>query len=169
MVGKKTAQSLRRVPLPAAVLPYLPKAIKGPLFDRSKNPDPSDASSKRLNRFLDDSGIVDKRKVVHSFRHRAADRLRTAECPEDIRWSIRWKSCDSCNDQRETASEVMTVTSNQPHAAPLAVREDAEAVVLDLMKPARSRRRVRRQAWQARIETGVGLIATQPVPKLTPY
>ena len=88
MVGKKTAQSLRRVPLPAAVLPYLPKAIKGPLFDRSKNADPSDAASKRLNRFLDDSGVVDKRKVVHSFRHRAADRLRAAECPEDIRWSI---------------------------------------------------------------------------------
>ena len=27
-------------------------------------------------------------KVVHSFRHRAQDRLRAAECPEDIRWSI---------------------------------------------------------------------------------
>ena len=32
IVGKKTEQSLRRVPLPAAVLPYLPKSIKGPLF-----------------------------------------------------------------------------------------------------------------------------------------
>jgi integrase len=88
IVGKKTEQSLRRVPLPAAVLQYLPKSIKGPLFDRSKNADPSDAASKRLNRFLDDCGIVDKRKVIHSFRHRAADRLRAAECPEDIRWSI---------------------------------------------------------------------------------
>ena len=65
IVGKKTEQSLRRVPLPAAVLPYLPKSIKGPLFDRSKNADPSDAASKRLNRFLDDCGIIDKRKVVH--------------------------------------------------------------------------------------------------------
>src|ERR1700733_9038172 len=88
MIGKKTAQSLRRVPLPAAVLPYLPKAIKGPLFDRTKNADPSDAASKRLNRFLDDIGITDPRKVVHSLRHRAQDRLRAAECPEDIRWSI---------------------------------------------------------------------------------
>jgi integrase len=88
IVGKKTEQSLRRVPLPAAVLPYLPKSIKGPLFDRSKNADPSDAASKRLNRFLDDCGIVDKRKVVHSFRHRAQDRLRAASCPEDVRWSI---------------------------------------------------------------------------------
>ena len=88
IIGKKTEQSLRRVPLPAAVLPYLPKSIMGPLFDRSKNADPSDAASKRLNRFLDDCGIVDPRKVVHSFRHRAQDRLRAAECPEDIRWSI---------------------------------------------------------------------------------
>ena len=88
MVGKKTAQSLRRVPLPAAVLPHLPKSIVGPLFNRSKNADPSDAASKRLNRFLDDIGITDPRKVVHSFRHRAQDRLRAAECPEDIRWSI---------------------------------------------------------------------------------
>ena len=88
MVGKKTAQSLRRVPLPETVLPHLPKSIVGPLFDRSKNADPSDAASKRLNRFLDDIGITDPRKVVHSFRHRAQDRLRAAECPEDIRWSI---------------------------------------------------------------------------------
>jgi integrase len=88
IVGKKTEQSLRRVPLPAAVLPHLPMSIKGPLFDRSKNADPSDAASKRLNRFLDDIGITDPRKVVHSLRHRAQDRLRAAECPEDIRWSI---------------------------------------------------------------------------------
>jgi integrase len=88
IVGKKTEQSLRRVPLPAAVLPNLPKTIKGPLFVRTKNKDRSDAASKRLNRFLDDCGITDPRKVVHSLRHRAQDRLRAAECPEDIRWSI---------------------------------------------------------------------------------
>jgi integrase len=88
LVGKKNAQSLRRVPLPAAALPYMPKKITGPLFDRSKNVDPSDAASKRLNKFLDRCGIVDKRKVVHSFRHRAQDRLRAFECPEDIRWAI---------------------------------------------------------------------------------
>src|SRR6266566_2037949 len=32
IVGKKTEQSLRRVPLPTAVLPTLPKTITGPLF-----------------------------------------------------------------------------------------------------------------------------------------
>ena len=88
IVGRKTEQSTRRVPLPAAVLPFLPKSIKGPLFDRSKNKDPSDSASKRLNRFLDDCGITDPRKVVHSLRHRAQDRLRAAGCPEDVRWSI---------------------------------------------------------------------------------
>ena len=81
----------------------------------------------------------------------------------------RRQSCDGCNDQRKTASEVMTVTSNQSHACPIAVREDAEAVVLDLMKPARSRGRVGSQARQAWIEMGVGLIGAQPVPKLTLY
>ena len=88
IVGKKTDQSLRRVPLPAAVLPYLPKSIKGPLFALTKHKDPSDAASKRLNRFLDDIGITDPRKVAHSLRHRAQDRLRAAGCPEDVRWSI---------------------------------------------------------------------------------
>jgi integrase len=87
IVGKKTEQSLRRVPLPAAVLPFLPKAIRGPLFV-SSDADPADATSKKLNRFLDDCGIVDRAKVVHSLRHRAQDRLRAAGCPEDIRWAI---------------------------------------------------------------------------------
>jgi integrase len=88
MVGKKTEQSLRRVPLPAAVLPYLPTKINGPLFVRAKHADPSDAASKRLNRFLDDIGITDPCKVVHSLRHRAQDRLRAASCPEDVRWAL---------------------------------------------------------------------------------
>jgi integrase len=84
IVGKKTDQSLRRVPLPAGALPYLPKVIKGPLFDGG-----APAASKRLNRFLNiDCGIVDPRKVLHSLRHRAQDRLRAAGCPEDTRWAI---------------------------------------------------------------------------------
>jgi integrase len=87
VVGKKTEQSLRRVPLPACVLPHVPKSIKGQLFV-SDDRDPPDAASKKLNRFLDDCGIDDPRKVVHSLRHRAQDRLRAAECPEDIRWAI---------------------------------------------------------------------------------
>jgi integrase len=83
IVGKKTEQSMRRVPLPAGVLPHLPKSIKGRLFEGG-----APAASKRLNRFLNDCGIVDARKVVHSLRHRAQDRLRAAGCPEDVRWAI---------------------------------------------------------------------------------
>lgn len=87
IVGKKTEQSLRRVPLPACVLPHLPKVIKGRLFV-TEHLDPPDMASKRLGKFLDDIGITDPRKVLHSLRHRAQDRLRAAECPEDIRWAI---------------------------------------------------------------------------------
>src|SRR5438552_4238294 len=80
IVGRKTSQSLRRVPLPAAVLPFLTRKLEGRLF-----PGDPRAASKRLNRFLNDVGIGDRRKVVHSLRHRAQDRLRAAGCPEDCR------------------------------------------------------------------------------------
>jgi integrase len=83
IVGRKTSQSLRRVPLPAVVLPFLPRKIEGLLF-----PGEPRAASKRLNRFLNGVGIEDRRKVVHSLRHRAQDRLRAAGCPEDLRWAI---------------------------------------------------------------------------------
>lgn len=83
IVGRKTPQSHRRVPLPSAVLPYLPRTIQGSLF-RGGTP----AASKRLNRFLNDIGITDPRKVVHSLRHRAQDRLRAAGCPVDYRWAL---------------------------------------------------------------------------------
>jgi integrase len=95
--GHKTDESLRRVPLPKDLLSYLPKAIKGPLFaagiaDRFADATVkrlSDKTSKRLMRFLrKNCGIADKAKVIHSLRHRAQDRLRAAECPQDIRWAI---------------------------------------------------------------------------------
>jgi integrase len=92
IVGSKTEQSKRRVPLPADLLPYLPKAIKGPLFAR----DTADATvrsetraaSKRLNHFLNECGIADPRKVIHSMRHRAQDRLRAAGVPQDVREAL---------------------------------------------------------------------------------
>jgi integrase len=86
-IGTKTEQSERRVPFPEAVLPFLPKKIAEPLFKRDAA-DPESAASKRLNRFLRDCGITDRAKVIHSFRHRAQDRLRAFECPQDIRWAI---------------------------------------------------------------------------------
>jgi integrase len=83
IIGHKTPQSHRRVPLPANVLSYLPEAIRGKLFNGSPA-----AASKRLNRFLNEIGIADRRKVIHSLRHRAQDRLRAAGCPQDIRWAL---------------------------------------------------------------------------------
>jgi integrase len=83
IIGKKTAQSKRRVPFPTDLLRHLPEKIKGPLFKGATND-----ASKRLNTWLNDIGITDPAKVVHSLRHRAQDRLRAAECPEDIRWSL---------------------------------------------------------------------------------
>jgi integrase len=73
IVGRKTSQ----------LLPFLPRKIEGRLF-----PGGPKAASKRLNRFLNKVGIADPRKVVHSLRHRAQDRLRAAGCPEDCRWAI---------------------------------------------------------------------------------
>jgi integrase len=83
IIGTKTDQSKRRVPFPAGLLPHLPAKITGPLFEGHAK-----AASKRLARFLTDCGITDKRKVLHSLRHRAQDRLRAAGCPEDQRWAI---------------------------------------------------------------------------------
>ena len=82
-VGHKTPQSLRRVPLPADVLPFLPPRINGPLFQGDAG-----RASRTLGKFLRDIGIKDPRKVIHSFRHRAADRLRAAKCPKDIRYEL---------------------------------------------------------------------------------
>ena len=57
------------------------KTDQGSLFKLS-------SVSDRLNKFLRKIGITDRAKVIHSFRHRAQDRLRAAGCPEDVRWAI---------------------------------------------------------------------------------
>jgi Site-specific recombinase XerD len=83
VIGSKTEASQRRVPLPADMLAHLPKKIVGPLFTGDTS-----AASTRLNRFLDECGLTDPSIVLHSLRHRAADRLRAYECPIDIRRAI---------------------------------------------------------------------------------
>jgi integrase len=91
IVGKKTDQSLRRVPLPAALLPYMPAKIKGHLFPLTAETlkRTSDAASKRLMRFLrDDCSIADSRKVIHSLRHRAKDRSRAVGCPLNVQYEL---------------------------------------------------------------------------------
>lgn len=83
-IGSKTPQSRRRVPFPKDLLPHLPKKITGPLFTGRK-----DSASKRLGDFMREIGITDPDKApMHSFRHRAANRLRRAGIPEDVREAI---------------------------------------------------------------------------------
>jgi integrase len=80
----KTDQSRRRVPFPAAVLPLLPEKIDGPVFGGTSN-----SASRRLAKFIRKvCGITDPAKVVHSFRHRAKDRLRAVGCPLDVQYEL---------------------------------------------------------------------------------
>lgn len=65
----------------------MPKTIKGSLFGEDTRANHR-AASKRLNKYLNDCGVVDKRKVIHSLRHRAQDRLRAAGAPQDIREAL---------------------------------------------------------------------------------
>jgi integrase len=83
IVGSKTPQSRRRIPLPEAVLPLLPHRIAGSLFTK-----PAKILGKDLNRFIRRAGIKDTAKVLHCLRHRAKDRLRAEECPLDIQYEL---------------------------------------------------------------------------------
>ena len=73
------------MPLPAKLLPHLPKVIEGHLFPASDN---EHLASSRLNPWLRKIGIVNEALVIHSFRHRAQDRLRAAGVREDERWGV---------------------------------------------------------------------------------
>jgi integrase len=87
-VGTKTAQSLRRLPFPKDLLPHLPKKITGPLLTGRQ-----DSAGKRLRAFLEEIGIInenDGRDIapMHSFRHRAKNRLRRAVPDAELRDAI---------------------------------------------------------------------------------
>ncbi|NIX75313.1 hypothetical protein [Microvirga terricola] len=81
--GSKNEQSVRRIPIPDALLPHLPTQIDGSLF----TDDPINVG-KNLNRAMRRFGITDETKTLHSFRHRAKDRLRAEACPVDVQWAI---------------------------------------------------------------------------------
>ncbi|MFC4173003.1 DUF6538 domain-containing protein [Microvirga sp. GCM10011540] len=83
MFGTKSEPSERRVPIPDAMVPLLPRKITGPLFKR----DPRNVG-RNLLRTMRSLGISDERKVLHSLRHRAKDRLRAASCPLDIQYHL---------------------------------------------------------------------------------
>jgi hypothetical protein len=69
--------------------------------------------------------------------------------------------------EREPIGKVMAVGSYQANAAASAVRQDPEAVVLDLVNPARSGRRFIGRTRKARFERGKGPIRLQSALKLT--
>src|SRR6476469_8447235 len=52
-------------------------------------------------------------------------------------------------DEREAVREVVAVAGEEPNGAPAPVREDPEAVVFDLVNPARARRRLAGRSRQA--------------------
>jgi integrase len=87
VIGTKTEARPRRVPFPKILLPHLPKAIKGVLFTGRK-----DSTSKRITEFLTDIGVMreDGRNLspLHSFRHRAATKLRQAKVSSELRYAI---------------------------------------------------------------------------------
>jgi integrase len=83
-IGTKTPQSLRRVPFPADLLPYLPPKITGQLI-----PGRMDTAGKRLREWLTEIGITEPDKApMHSFRHRAAQRLRAGGIEESLREAV---------------------------------------------------------------------------------
>jgi integrase len=83
-IGTKTPQSLRRVPFPVDLLPYLPPKITGQLI-----PGRMDTAGKRLREWLTEIGITDPDKApMHSFRHRAAQRLRAGGIEESLREAV---------------------------------------------------------------------------------
>ena len=92
-IGTKTPQSLRRVPFPADLLPYLPPKITGQLI-----PGRMDSAGKRLGQMdvrnwyrgptRTNAAPGDWISPMHRFRHRAAQRLRAAGVPEDVREAV---------------------------------------------------------------------------------
>ncbi len=98
-IGTKTPQSRRRVPFPADLLPFLPEKITGQLITGRM-----DSAGKRLAKWMYEIGIAgvtdpdgadeDKapgelnKAVMHSFRHRAAQRLRAAISDESLREAV---------------------------------------------------------------------------------
>ena len=73
------------MPIPAALLKHLPKAIKGKPFAGSPN-----SASTRLGKWLrDECKITNSTKVAaHSYRHRAKDQLRKAGVHPDVQEEI---------------------------------------------------------------------------------
>jgi hypothetical protein len=69
-------------------------------------------------------------------------------------------------DQGEAVRQVVAVARDQAHATAAPVGQDPEAVVFDLVNPARARRRRAGRSRQAWLEGLKGLLRAQPAPEL---
>ena len=87
-IGTKTDSSDRMIPFPTALLPFFPEKVTGPLFKEN-----SETVGKRLRYWMRKHGISyntakktgDKRKVVHSLRHRVKRLCDTYRIDRDTR------------------------------------------------------------------------------------
>ena len=80
------------------------------------------------------------------------------------------RECGDRRDRRRKAvSQIVAVAAQEPDASALTVRQDPEAIVLDLVNPTGSGRRMLCDTRQARLKRGRGLLGAQPAPQLTRY
>ena len=62
----------------------------------------------------------------------------------------RERSRESASDQREATSEVVAGTAVEPHLRAAPARNDAEAIMLDLVQPLAAGRQFCGLGWEAR-------------------
>jgi hypothetical protein len=79
------------------------------------------------------------------------------------------KCGDRLYDEGKAIGEVVTISRDKAHAGGVAVRQDAEAIMLDLVNPAGASRRLFSGARQARLKARPGRIGAQTAPELTRY
>jgi integrase len=90
--GLKTQSSERVLPLSDKAFDLLFALKHGredtePLFTRYGRPDGNTACSAALMKHLR-KVVTERKKTIHSLRHRKADQLRAVECPEEIRKAL---------------------------------------------------------------------------------
>src|SRR5262249_33213986 len=73
------------------------------------------------------------------------------------------------DDLREAAAKVVAVAAHQTYGTAPPVRQDAKAVMLDLVNPAIARRRLLGRPRQAGLKRWGGSIGAEPGPEVTRY
>ena len=88
----KTKNSARLIPLSPRALTLLAPLTEGqdgtnPIFPAYSKPRGNDLASAMLMKRLR-KVVADKKKTIHSLRHRMKDRLRNSDCPEPLSLAI---------------------------------------------------------------------------------